>query len=65
MILIGIVAFFIVGVIFDLVQVFITLLLVFFNIVGITTSGKSIAELALLVFAIWTKIFLELTQSLP
>lgn len=59
------VVFFIIDVTFDLTQVFVTLLLIFFDIGNVTVSGGSIGIPALLAITVQTKIVFGLTQSLP
>lgn len=59
-ILVGVVAIFVTGVIFDLAQVFITLLLIFFDNNSVTTNGGSIENMVLLTIAIQMKIFFDL-----
>lgn len=57
-------SFFVAGVIFNLAQVFITLISIFFDGNGVTLNSWAIGKLALLAFTVCTRIFLGLTQSL-
>lgn len=62
--LFGIIALFVIGVTFDLTQIFAILVLVFFDSNCVTAGSGSVGSLALLAFAIQTRILFGLTQSL-
>lgn len=55
--LVGIVTFFVTGIIFDLAQIFLALLLIFYNINSVIADYRGIKKLASLAFFFQTRVF--------